>query len=83
MGQEFFIEQTDVPIPPIKRSPGRPKGSGCNMRLLKRMKPGNSIFDVPKLKMLAFCESARMCGVKVKVRKLPYGNELYAIWRIE
>lgn len=80
----LVIEPVDIPLLPIiNRKGGRPKGSGCNMRLLQRMKIGNTIMDVPKGKMLALTEAAKKLGMKLRTRKLPYGEEIYAVWRIE
>lgn len=71
----------DIPIPKVVGR-GRRKGSGINMFLLRKMKVGSSIWNIPNKKCLSLQHSARKCGVKLRVRRLP-NNGLYAIWRIK
>ncbi len=65
---------------------GRPKGNGSNIRALRKMNPGDSLWDVPRKKMDSFRVSAFRSGIKIKVRRiaLPDGTltNNYAIWRI-
>ena len=46
---------------------GRPIGSGCNRRLLARMKPGDSIWDIPEKKALSLRSSATKANIKVSI----------------
>ncbi len=73
--------------PPIKiAGRGRPKGSGCNLRLLKGMKAGDSMWHLSFKKMNSIRVSAQKNGIKIKVRALPDkradGGVDYAIWKL-
>ena len=73
---------TGVPPPAIRRF-GRPKGAGCNLQLLAKLKPGDlssCIWGASLKKKNSIRESAHLNGIKLKVRKLEGG--VYAIWRI-
>jgi len=62
---------------------GRKKGSGDNMRLLAKLKKGDSMWDVPKDKMNSIRSSAIRNNIAIKIRWIPDTNpELYAIERL-
>jgi hypothetical protein len=70
-------------VPPTKKlGVGRPKGSGSNIRLLKKLKPGNSIWELTWKKANSIRVSAQNAGIKIKIRKQP-DSDRYAIWRME
>jgi hypothetical protein len=71
-----------VPVPKV-RQPGRPKGAGCNLRLLARLKPGDMsscIWGCSKKKMNSIRTSAWYGGIPLKIRVLE--GDLYAIWKL-
>lgn len=78
MDEEPVIVKGITPPQVIGR--GRPRGAGCNLRLLKRMEPGNCIWEVSKRKMNSIRVTANRYKVKIKVRLLPSGN--YGIWKL-
>lgn len=61
-----YMIQQGLPAPKISGR-GRPVGTGCNMRLIKRMKPGDSIWDIPFMKAESLRISARKLGIKVSI----------------
>lgn len=71
---------TDEELPKISRT-GRPKGAGCNMRLLNRMKVGQTVWDVPRHKMDAIRASAWRLGVRISTVFIPETG-LFAIKKI-
>lgn len=81
-GNPLIIER-GVPIPKVVRL-GRPKGSGSNMRLLAKMKAGDSVWDVPKGKKDSIRTSAFRNGIRIKVRRIALADGTltnnYAIW---
>lgn len=79
METAHLIERSGVPVPPIIRK-GRKKGSGCNLKLLQRMKVGDSIWDVPEDKMISLRSSAFRGGLSIRIRKVEDNN--YAIWKL-
>lgn len=81
MPHEFLIIERQKEMPKI-HGRGRKKGSGPNMKMLAGLAIGDSVWDVPKGKMLSICSSAKRSGVKIQVRKIP-GTDLYAIKRIQ
>ena len=66
----------DRPLPGISGR-GRPVGDGDNIRFLKALKPGDTVWDVPAKRMATLRASAARCGIKVMARKIP-GGSLYA-----
>jgi hypothetical protein len=68
--------------PPILGRTGRPKGAGCNLRLLAKLTPGDTrscVWGCSQRKMNSIRTSAIQHGIKVKIRRLEDGT--YAIWR--
>lgn len=65
-------------VPKVKR--GRPLGNGANLRLLNRMKPGECVWDVPKLKMWSIRSSAFRAKIKLTIR-LVESTGLYTIFK--
>ncbi len=59
-----------VELPKLHR-PGRPKGSGVNLRLLRSLRPGETVWDVSKKKMRSIFVSANEQGIKLMVRRIP------------
>jgi hypothetical protein len=74
-----LIIERDKPVGKVMGR-GRKKGSGPNLQLLAKLKPGDSIWEVPEAKMHSLRASAFRAGIKVKVRLTPSG--LYAIERL-
>ena len=64
-------------LPPVSGR-GNKKGSGRNLWLLAAMEEGDCIWDVPPRKCASITQSALRAGIKIEVRKLPYGRN-YAI----
>lgn len=69
-----------MPIPKIQGG-GRPKGSGPNMKMLARMKPGNCIVEVPFNKMQSIKSSAFDMGCRIRIRRMPDSSR-YFIWKL-
>lgn len=74
------------PMPEIANR-GRPRGSGCNFVLLKRLVPnGNPVFEVPRAKALSIKATAWRAGMKLKIRQMVdiegKTTGLYAIQRL-
>ncbi len=55
---------------PKLRTAGRPKGSGINLRLLKGLKDGQTVWEVPKKKMRSIIVSANYAGIRLMVRRM-------------
>lgn len=72
-------------VPPTKvLGRGRPKGIGCNLSMLNKLKEGNvqsCIWNLDLKKMRSIKTTAGQHGIKIKVRRLH--NGLYALWRME
>lgn len=77
MSHAFVIRPE--PVPKIKGR-GRPKGTGENVRLLARLKPGEMVFDVTEKKKNSIRGSARRHNIKVSVRYMPE-TKLYTIFK--
>ncbi len=73
------IVVTNSPLP--KGRGGRPKGSGCNLRLLARIASGGCILNLEEKKARSLFETGRKRGIKLKIRRLPF-DEGYGIWKI-
>lgn len=68
------------PTPKIKGR-GRGMGNGKNVILLKKMRPGNAIINVPRKKAMSFKDSAWRNGIKILIRQLP-DSHLYLIKKV-
>lgn len=75
----IILETKSLPVPAIKGR-GRKVGSGANIKLLERMAPGQSIWEVPKEKMESIRATAHNKGIEITVRRQP-NSIYYAIWR--
>lgn len=65
-------------LPPVL--PTKRKGNGINLILLRKMEMGQSIWEIPRKKMLSLRHTAHQAKIKVRVRKLPSGR--YAIFKL-
>lgn len=85
MDDPLIIEK-DIPLQKVFGRIGRPKGSGSNLRTLTRMKPGDSLWEMPYKKAMSFKTSAFRNGIKIRIRRiaLPNGEltDKYALWRL-
>lgn len=63
------------PVIQVKR-----KGNGINLILLRKMEVGQSVWEIPRKKMLSLRHTAGQANIKLKVRKLPSGR--YAVFKI-
>ncbi len=83
-GDPLIIER-DKPLLKVSGR-GRPKGSGSNLRTLSRMKPGDSLWEMPLAKVNSFRTSAFRNGIKIKIRRIALADGTvtnnYAIWRL-
>jgi len=61
-----YLIQEGLAAPKITRS-GRPLGQGPNIRLLQRMKPGDTLWDIPWAKAESFRASARKVNIKLSI----------------
>lgn len=57
--------------PPKVEGRGCKAGIGVNINLLKRMEPGDSIWEVPVRKMRSIKDTATRYGIRLKIRKIP------------
>jgi hypothetical protein len=80
MADHVLVIEHNRPIPKVAGR-GRPKGSGCNLKTLAKLKPGDSLFDVPRNKMNSIRSSAYRAGVEISIRLIP-DTQLYSIWRL-
>jgi len=84
IGDPLIIER-GIPVSKILGR-GRPRGSGGNLRALAKLKPGDSLWDVPKKKKDSFRTAAFRHKIKIKVRRiaLPDGTitDNYAIFKV-
>lgn len=80
-----LIIEKGIPVPKIVGR-GRPRGTGSNLRALAKMKPGDSLWDVPKAKKDSIRTSAFRNKIRLKIRRiaLPDGTltNNYAIWKM-
>jgi hypothetical protein len=79
MADHVFIIEHGKQMPKVAGR-GRPKGSGSNLKLLAKLKPGDSLFDVPRNKMNSIRTSAYRSGIAISIRLIP-DTQLYSIWR--
>ncbi len=85
MSSDPLIIERDKPLLKVSGR-GRPMGSGSNLRTLAKMRPGDSLWEMPRSKVLSFKTSAYRHGIKIKIRRiaLPDGTvtDKYALWRL-
>lgn len=63
-----------VELPKIQGR-GRPKGAGINLRLLRALRPGDTVWEVSKRKMHSIIQSANLAGIRLMVRRIPGSNK--------
>ena len=66
-----------MPVPAM----GRKKGDGDNIRLLQRLKKGESLWNVSLKKAQSFRCTALRLGLKIRCIRIP-GTDVYAVERI-
>lgn len=73
-------------VPELKiRRPGRPPGTGPNVELIAKLKPGQSIWNLKPNEMKNLRMAAYRVGVKVKIRRQPEkvsNRWVYALFRV-
>lgn len=76
---ELPIETRPLPVPKV-HGRGRKGGTGVNLDLLRKMKSGQSIWEVPKAKMESIRSTATIFEITIKVRRLP-DSDNYVIFK--
>lgn len=79
MADQAYIIEEGVPVIKVAGR-GRKKGSGSNLKMLAKMKPGSCISMVPRDKMQSIRTSAYRSHQKLKIRRIPETN-YYVIWK--
>ena len=75
-----MLLRTNEPLPRINGR-GRRKGDGENIKLLSGMKPGDSLWDIPKAKIYSLRTTCQHHGFRIRVRAIP-GTRLYALEKL-
>lgn len=71
-------------IPKIRKS-GRPKGTGPNVELIAKLRPGQSIWNLKPNEMRNLRMAAYRVGAKVKIRRQPEkvgGRWVYTLFKV-
>jgi hypothetical protein len=77
----IFRVVSGAPLPVRPSRKGVKLGKGKNLDMFAKMKPGDSIWDVPRDKMNSMRYTAWREKIKIKIRRIP-DSDKYAIFRI-
>jgi hypothetical protein len=67
----------DTPRPKVSC---RPKGNGCNLRLIAKLLEGGCVWGVSFKKARSLFETGRKRGIRLSIRMLP-DNDGYGVWK--
>jgi len=71
---------SQIPLPKVQGR-GRPKGTGCNLRLLNSMKVGDSAWGIPASRVHSLRQTAFMAKMRLKFRQIP-DSDTFVVKRI-
>lgn len=86
--KEMIVNEENIKegliIPKIRKS-GRPKGTGPNVELIAKLRPGQSIWNLKPNEMRNLRMAAYRVGAKVKIRRQPEkvgGRWVYTLFKV-